>query len=527
MKNKLVCILSACFIAFSSILIPVYNVKALEVTAVAGLTGGAALLGLCALSGVGMAFENSKKASELTYEEKNRLENGLAKNYNDVALQNGIAQNKIDSWLKDVGTGVIDKTSECWGVFKDWVKNIELSESESRDLSTIPAGQLKLDDLLPFTCNFVGSGFNNETPVLNESDFGNLIGWTNEDFDSIMIYTLPKNYLGYARVWLYGFKKNNNGYEQFGTRILYNNSGFYNATSFNSSQINKDYIVIPDGANPTQIKFYTNNNLNCMINNNLVSEYGLENNIYFSTNTDYLEKLKGDDVIDVIDVTDIKNPIIETRPNSLVRVDWNKNTNRKPKNNNDDEEKNELVWADVFYSSLDDYLEEQQNAVVVYDNHIQENPEDKDKYFISTSPITNIYQEYNTLPVVNVPASGTIVNNNYTYNNYNNENVTIYNSEVYQDDLIPYVPSVGDFFQNKFPFCIPWDVFNFIKMFYAEKEAPTITIPFPYMSSQGVVTSDVVISLADYEYLSTISRVMFFSLFIVGLALMTRTQIKG
>lgn len=237
---------------------------------------------------------------------------------------------------------------------------------------------------------------------------------------------------------------------------------------------------------------------------------GLTHNI-FSTNTDYLERLKGEneDVIDVIDVTDVKNPIIESRPNSLARIDYNRG-GRRPAPDDDDDDKvimGGLVPTNVYYEALDDYNEGLKNEVVIYDNKINENPENQGKVFVSPAPIVNVNNFFNTLPCVNVPASNTVVNNNYTYNNYNNNNTTIYELP-YNSDLIPYLPTM--LFENKFPFCIPFDIYSLFKVFYVEREAPEFTFKVPFPSEQGLIVKEITLGLADYEYCALVLRIMWY-----------------
>lgn len=514
-------ILLSCFFTIKS--------HASELAVTVGLaSSGTALLGLLGLSGVGMELENNKKFTDLSEEDKTRLENGLAQNFEEVAIQRGASLEKIKNWITDLCNGVLDKASECWDIFKEWSKNISLS-SGGGDVSELENNQpLSIDTLLGYSF----TAYNGENYTIDSSIINNI----KNKVDTSKYY----GYIVYSP----------NASSLFQIVCINNNSSYDYISKDNScivfrvnQYVNGEFSV-DSGAQGNSLLTYlvpsNNSYLKCVVASKPV--YFLDNswNVlesnkngygftvkteYFNTNTDYLERLRGSDTVEVIDVTDIKNPIIETIPNTKAEIDFNRGTKR-PSNKNDDDDEivGGLVPADVWYHSLDDYIEQQNNAIVEYDNHINENPDDKDKYFIATTPITNIHNYYNTLPVINIPTGGTVVNNYYEYNNYNNNNVTIYELP-YNSELIPLLPTL--FFENKFPFCIPWDIYSFINIFRSEAVAPHFEIPYPYMDENGLQTYTLVIDLSEYNYVSNIFRVMFFILFIVGLMILTRKLIKG
>lgn len=508
-----------------------YNVcqtcYAAEAVVAGGLSSvGVALLGLGAVAGVGIELDNNRRFNELSDQEKERIENGLATDFNDVALQRGASIEHIKNWTTDLCNGVLDKASECWGIFKDWVKNINLTETSS----TLPPYGVAVspDVLLGYSAtNKYGYTFTINSDVVNRLSAQN-ISWSN-----IIGYQIEQpvnsSYAYYINVISRGYNStevrtgDNNVYSYAVTKynsIEYKGSGKfmgYNAFLQNNIAVVSSY--------PVRLRNNTNYQ---WIDGDFNGEGYIQEISYFSTNTDYLEKLKGqdEDVIDVIDVTDIKNPIVESRSNNLANINWNRGTRRTNNNNNDDDDKivTGLVPMDVWYEQIDEEQEEMQNAVVVYDNYIQEHPEEKDTYFISTQPINNINNYFNTLPVVNLPTQGTVINNYYEYNNYNNNNNTIYELP-YNTELVPQIPTMV--FENKFPFCIPFDIYQFFAMFYVEKEAPHIVVPVPFKGSNGVFAEELTIDLSDYNYVSDVLRVMLYLLFIVGLMVATRRLIKG
>lgn len=399
--------------------------------------------------------------------------------------------------------------------FKDWAKNIELQDKMGFDTDSFQNGQPLNKNML---VGISGIASNGHTFTINQ----------------IAVEHLPnRNYYAFQVI---GARNNADRYIIKWSTIVPQNGYYMNSISgggqifdFNGNYIGsddspinfsrRDYVMADISAFPIYINDNTDNNINGFL-------YSDVNETIFKTNTDYLERLQGQekDRIDVIDVTDIKHPIFETLPNTKAELSYNRGFNRKSPDDDNDEVVGGLVPTEIFYRQLDDYNEGMQNAITEYDNNIQENPENQDKVFVSPSPIVDINNFFNTLPVVSTPVANTVVNNNYTYNNYYNNNTTIYEVP-YNTDLIPNLPTL--FFENKFPFCIPWDIYSFISLFYVEKEAPRIDIPFPIMGANGLDVETVTIDLSGYDYLSTIMRVMFFVLFLVGLMLLTRQLIKG
>lgn len=107
-----------------------------------------------------------------------------------------------------------------------------------------------------------------------------------------------------------------------------------------------------------------------------------------------------------------------------------------------------------------------------------------------------------------------------------NENPTITNpypdiddSEI--GDSIPIVQGL----QNKFPFSIPWDIYNIIKGFEVERETPVLEweIYLPVID----YTWEVNIDMTMYNETAELFRTLFLLLFIVGLALFSYKHFFG
>lgn len=521
-KQKIIALLLLMSILCSTIYCTHSRASELAVGGAVLASGGTALLGLLALSGVGMELENNRKFNELPDDEKLRIENSLNTNFEEEGLYRGYALEKIKTWVSDLQAGVLDKSSEIYDYFKDWATDVNLTKSSANNpADDYAVGAIPASVVFPLTItNKAGN-----TTTLNYDDVTKTF-FDNNVYNGSLVYATFRtsgNYNGYLSVNV--ANRADNGYRVVTySTFYYGSNGTVGGWSVSNPTTVDDIII-----NNTLLKSYGNDDIMITVNGVTQSGNYIDSSAdvvtYFSTNTDYLERLKGkNEPIEVIDVTDIKHPIVVSQPNTVANIDWN----RGMKNNKNDDDNNNtvgaLVPANVWYEHLDDYIEEQNNAIIEYDNSINQNPEDADKIFISPTPIINVNNYNNTLPVINYPVPGTVVNNNYEFNNINNNNITIYELP-YNTDLIPMLPTL--FFENKFPFCIPWDIYSFIKIFDAEPQAPHFEIPFPYMNEYGLQTYPLVIDLSDYNIVSHIFRVMFFILFIVGLMMGTRKLIKG
>ena len=82
--------------------------------------------------------------------------------------------------------------------------------------------------------------------------------------------------------------------------------------------------------------------------------------------------------------------------------------------------------------------------------------------------------------------------------------------------------------EKLFPFCLPFDLIDFIKVLDAPAEAPKFTIPFKYPTRNGMATYDIVIDLSNFDSVAELLRDMECLAFIVGLIMITRSRmIRG
>lgn len=82
--------------------------------------------------------------------------------------------------------------------------------------------------------------------------------------------------------------------------------------------------------------------------------------------------------------------------------------------------------------------------------------------------------------------------------------------------------------EKLFPFCLPFDLMDFIGVLDATPQAPNFTIPFKYPTRGGTETYDIVIDLSSFDSVAELLRDMECLAFIVGLIMITRSRmIRG
>ena len=88
------------------------------------------------------------------------------------------------------------------------------------------------------------------------------------------------------------------------------------------------------------------------------------------------------------------------------------------------------------------------------------------------------------------------------------------------EGLEPFTISLTDFF----PFCIPFDIVDFVNVLCAEPEAPRFEWKFTWY---GGATDTLTIDLKPFDGVAQLLRNMELLLFCIGLAMITRNQIRG
>lgn len=82
-------------------------------------------------------------------------------------------------------------------------------------------------------------------------------------------------------------------------------------------------------------------------------------------------------------------------------------------------------------------------------------------------------------------------------------------------------------FKLLFPFCVPFDLIDCIKVLDAEPVAPHFEIAMPYLTDKGLEKKMIDIDLSEYEDWALLIRRGEILLFLIGLILLTRNIIRG
>lgn len=81
-----------------------------------------------------------------------------------------------------------------------------------------------------------------------------------------------------------------------------------------------------------------------------------------------------------------------------------------------------------------------------------------------------------------------------------------------------------DSITTKFPFSLPFDVYNIFNILSADPVAPQFEIPID-MTTLGGEVYTIDIDLSDYDYIANIVRWLLYGVFLIGLVLLTNRLI--
>ena len=87
----------------------------------------------------------------------------------------------------------------------------------------------------------------------------------------------------------------------------------------------------------------------------------------------------------------------------------------------------------------------------------------------------------------------------------------------------PSIPSMSlpeILFKEKFPFCLPWDIYNLFVGLQAEAEAPRFVMPFKF--ERLGIDEEIVIDFSDYEEQIKIIRFFTGAMFVLALVMISR-----
>ena len=178
-----------------------------------------------------------------------------------------------------------------------------------------------------------------------------------------------------------------------------------------------------------------------------------------------------------------------------------------------------LCGIDFSGTNNSDYYRDTSATPVVIDNTKVEQ---------TISNITNNYHEGDTVSMVY--PSYYITNNYYNYDDYVKNPDLIFDFSqdgLYKKDI--YFPSSdGNKWANKFPFCLPFDIYHLISNFSAEPEAPELHMLVLPANAFGMQNDDFYIDFdfADYNILVQILRFFIAIGFVIWLIVITNKLLQ-
>lgn len=147
---------------------------------------------------------------------------------------------------------------------------------------------------------------------------------------------------------------------------------------------------------------------------------------------------------------------------------------------------------------------------------------------VSYTPIDDLLGEQTTLPQpYPIPNPGTFPGSGTTTPGPSSPTPTPGPSASPEPGVLPVIPGTDSDIQwyERFPFCIPWDLYNGISTLNAETKVPKFDIPFK-IERLGI-DETISVDFSKFEPLAAICRWFIRLSFMVGLALLSRYIIKG
>ena len=176
--------------------------------------------------------------------------------------------------------------------------------------------------------------------------------------------------------------------------------------------------------------------------------------------------------------------------------------------------------SDMYYTVLD-------GAGLKHYTDSQKNESETDVYKPHAVPLGGSVPDVYTGTggvTLTIPKSATGVDDYTAISEANPADIITYNTPY--PDGVPNVDSSGLF--DKFPFCLPKDLYNMITGFYAPAEAPVFYIPFKiWQNSDGSYLIDYTLTI-DFVFLDPIIPIIRYGtsfIFVIGLVLITRKMI--
>lgn len=488
--KRVLALMLACMIVIGSVNNARFESRASAAGIIAG--GGAATVGIGAafpyllgiagaLAGTVGIYKNREAIKEWGATQFDKFKIWASENADAWAADAATAGKAIDEWGEKLSSGTLDKASGAYTAFKQWLKDSVYSggvnESGYNGYPTIGIGVSKTQELVNMSTGEIW------TATFETWDDAPTIIFTikNARGDYYETYAMTTQQ-GYCLIYNNGASKSYASY-----KVTYNGKTYYRTSAVSTMvQSVKSGIVnyMGDAAAQTYESMFLT--VASWLEKGVVPGTGADTDV---KDGDYIlvGGLGGAGVLegnwDVVGKRQKEGELEVTLP-------WLRN----PAIDDvlDGVQTGEKTWEDV--------LEETQTGVI-------ERTAEGDMV-VDSDGVTTIPWEYakddTTTPDVDIPDT----------------------SDGGQAGKFADYTLVG--LEKLFPFCLPFDAIDFVNILEAEPQAPHFTFPIKYPTKNGLETYNIDIDLSPFDAAAEILRDMECLLFIVGLIMITRSQmIRG
>lgn len=378
------------------------------------------------------------------------------------------ASDRFIAWKNKLCQGVLDKSSEYWGMFKSWA-----SDLVNGTTSSAPAVGASYHDTLVYLNDFFGFSLVENNSYINTNIYSFLVEKNNTS----------NNY------YVYMFTTNNNL-----QNLITNRSGTLYC-NYNRSNSYIGYYNIPANGSGTSSASISNSYF--ALYNKTTGDNYISSNVPYVTDSNY--NLYSVPFGDSSGVADENFEGVTTNVNDLDVIS----------SDGVDEDNPEVTLPYPGVSDSDDEISKDayQDIIDAINDGTITQEEGVEKIQELLKVITYDTVTDKVIPPQKDPDTG--------------EDKT-------KDEVIKENKENMGFtlagLENVFPFCIPFDIYAFMTLLVADPEAPEID--FPIKSVNGEV-EEIHIDLSPFDSVAVVVRYIFDFLFIIGLGILTRSLIGG
>lgn len=387
--------------------------------------------------------------------------------------QKGIDTSVVSDFIDNLQKGIIDKSSACWSAFKEWASSLISSGS----------GDVNYEDI-----GFLSGMSLGDTILLLQDKFGFTLNNVN-----------PSNYT--QSVYAFIFDNTIGGNE--------NALFFLTNANYNLVGRNNDSYLVDVSSSVYPFRYYNGNTRGDNFSLDSTQTYNKpfltffgnysEGDLYITENISY-------ENLGFYDISLISVDGISTNSDFVGITDNVTDLDIISTNDSDLENKEVFIPVPGLGVSDDSISADSYDDIIDSINSGDMSIEDGVK---TIQEITKVYVYDDTTDLV-FP------------DNISGGDDTI------QDTIQDNVSNSGfiiNGLETVFPFCIPWDIYNFLGLLVADPVAPEFQFPFRDPKTKRDIMYTV--SLAPFNSVAVVVRYGFDLMFIIGLALATRALIGG